>query len=113
MIFNYILISLHLKINKKFALFCVTYYSNFSNLIGISYYSFFYSLNFLTFYFFVNTEEVNFGLKFRRLSFIGCYIYMLLKSSAFIRNLNILYNNLYQSNINLKIEYSIFAAFIL
>jgi len=68
---------------------------------GISYYIFFFILPyFLTFYFFVNTElDLNFG-DFHLLNVIAN---MLLKSSAFIRSLNIY---LYQININLKIDIS-------
>jgi len=82
MIFNYILISLHKK--NKFTLYflcylllCVLYYSTCAlyysiiNLTDILYHiPFFYLPYFLTFYFFVNIEV---GLKFRKLSFIGCY----------------------------------------
>jgi len=69
MIFNSFDFNLHKKINLHF-IFYVIYYCS-SNLNSIPYYiPFFYAPHFLTFYFFVNIEV---GLKFRRISFIGCY----------------------------------------
>jgi len=68
MIFNSFDFNLHKKINLH--IFYVIHYCS-SNLINIPYYiSFFYAPHFLTFYFFVNIEV---RLKFKRLSFIGCY----------------------------------------
>jgi len=69
MILNSFDFNLHKKIIFHF-IFYVIYYCS-SNLISIPYYiPFFYPPHFLTSYFFVNIEV---GLKFRRLSFVGCY----------------------------------------
>jgi len=68
MIFNSFDFNLHKKINLHFIFYVTYYYSSY--LTSLPYYiTLFYGSHFLTFYFFVNIEV---GIKFRRLSIIGC-----------------------------------------
>jgi len=89
MIFNCVLINLH-KNKNIYTSFFVLFITVPKFGLYFILYSFFLSPLFS--HFLLNSEV---GLKFRRLSFIGCYITnMLLKSSAFIRSLNMhLYQN--------------------
>jgi len=69
MIFNSFDFNLHKKINLHLIFYVIYYYSSY--LTSFPYYTpLFYGPHFLTFYFIVNIEV---GIKFRRLSFIGSY----------------------------------------
>jgi len=96
MIFNCVSISLHKKRNK-FTIHFLCYLLLFLKFDHFILYPFFFTLShFLTF-----LQILKLDLNFEDFYLLDVIANMLLKSSAFIRSLNM---HLYQSNINLKID---------